>query len=98
MSAHAKARRGLAYFDPAESTPHFSWRKSATRMNEVFCEGVSLAEIARRFGTPVYVYSGRAINDAFREIDASFGGIAHLVCFAVKTNGNLSLLKMLAAR
>jgi len=98
MSAHAKARRGLAYFDPAQHTTHFSWRKSAAGAREVFCADVSLAEIARRFGTPVYVYSGQAITDAFREIDAGLGKIPHLVCFAVKANGNLSLLKLLAAR
>jgi diaminopimelate decarboxylase len=98
MSPHAKARRGLAYCDPAKSTPHFSWRKPAGRFSEVFCEGVSLAEIARRFGTPVYVYSGRAITDAFHEMDAGLGKIPHLVCFAVKANGNLSLLKLLSAR
>jgi len=97
MSAHAKARRGLAYFDPADYTPHFSWRNAAGR-REVFCEGVPLGEIARRFGTPVYVYSGQAITDAFDEIDAGLGKIPHLVCFAVKANGNLSLLKLLAAR
>ena len=98
MSAHAKARRGLAYCDPAERTPHFSWRKAAGRARQVFCEGVSLEEIARRFGTPVYVYSSRAITDAFQEMDAGLAKIPHLVCFAVKANGNLSLLKLLATR
>lgn len=98
MSAHAKARRGLAYCDPAERTPQFSWRKAAGRARRVFCEGVSLEEIARRFGTPVYVYSSRAITDAFQEMDAGLAKIPHLVCFAVKANGNLSLLKLLAAR
>ena len=98
MSRHAKARRGLAYSDPAEHTPHFFWRKSTVGAREVFCEGVSLAEVARRFGTPVYVYSGQAIADAFSEIDAGLGRIPHLACFAVKANSNLSLLKLLAAR
>ena len=98
MTAHARARRGLAYSDPAEDTPHFSWRKSAASAREVFCEDVSLAEIARGFGTPVYVYSRQAITDAFSEIDAGLGRIPHLVCFAVKANGNLSLLKLLATR
>jgi len=98
MSAHAKARRGLSYCDPAEYTPHFSWRNVARRAREVFCEGVALEEIARRFGTPVYLYSGCAITDAFHEIDRGLGKIPHLVCFAVKANGNLSLLKLLAAR
>ena len=97
MSSHTKARRGLAFFDPAEYTPHFSW-KAAGGQRQVFCEGVSLREIACRFGTPVYVYSSRAITDAYNEIDNGLDSIPHLVCFAVKANGNLSLLKLLAAR
>src|SRR5215470_13963509 len=98
MSPHAMARRGLPYLDPAKHTPHFSWRKSGVSAREVYCEGVPLSEIAHRLGTPVYAYSHQAITDAFHEIDGAFGSVPHTVCFAVKANGNLSLLKLLAAR
>jgi diaminopimelate decarboxylase len=96
MSAPGKARRGLHYVDPANHTPHFSWKKIGKSGREVFCEGVPLSEIARRQETPTYVYSRRAISDAFHEIDHGLQRIPHLLCFAVKANGNLSLLKLLA--
>jgi diaminopimelate decarboxylase len=96
MSAPGKARRGLAYVDPATHTPHFSWKKLGKSGREVFCEAVPLSEIARRFETPTYVYSRRAITDAFHEIDRGLERVPHLVCFAVKANGNLSVLKLLA--
>jgi len=96
MSAPGKARRGLPYVDPATHTPHFSWKKAGKSPREVFCEGVPLFEIARRYETPTYAYSRRAIADAFHEIDRGLAGVPHLLCFAVKANGNLSLLKLLA--
>ncbi len=96
MSAHVKARRGLPYVDPAKQLPQFSWKKTGPGGHEVFCEQVSLSEIARRFGTPSYVYSQQAITDAFQEIDSGLAKVPHLVCFAVKANGSLSLLKLLA--
>ena len=95
MSAPGKARRRLAYLDPATHTPQFSWKKTGNSAREVFCEGVALSEIARRYETPTYVYSWRAITGAFQEIDRGLGRVPHLLCFAVKANGNLSILKLL---
>ena len=96
MSALGKARRSLPYVDPANHTPHFSWKKTGGSLCEVYCENVSLTEIARRYETPTYVYSRRAIADAFDELDRGLGSLPHLLCFAVKANGNLSLLSLLA--
>src|SRR3984957_14054806 len=64
MSAPGKARRRLAYVDPANHTPRFSWKKTDGSTREVFCENVPLSEIARRHETPTYVYSRSAIADA----------------------------------
>jgi diaminopimelate decarboxylase len=61
------------------------------------CEGVALDEIAREAGTPTYVYSRAAIERAYTELDEAFSGIDHLVCYAVKANGNLAVLRALAA-
>jgi len=97
MSAPGKARRGLRYVDPANHTPYFSWKKTGGHAREVFCEGAPLSEIARRYETPTYVYSRRAISDAFHEIGRGLTRVSHLLCFAVKANGNLSLLKLLAS-
>jgi len=95
MSAHVKARRRLPYVDPAEQLPYFSWKKSRNA-REVYCEQVALSEVAQRFGTPSYVYSQLAVADAFREMDRGLAKVPHTVCFAVKANGNLSLLRLLA--
>jgi diaminopimelate decarboxylase len=61
------------------------------------CEGVALSEIAQATGTPTYVYSHAAIGKAFRELDEAFSGLDHLVCYAVKANGNLAVLRALAS-
>ena len=99
MKAPGSARKNLSYVDPVNFTPHFTWKRAQSRnRQEVFCEGVSLNAIAMRFGTPTYVYSQRGILDAFDEFDRGLGRLPHLICFAVKANGNLSLLQLLARR
>jgi len=97
MSNPRQARKNLEYVDPARFTPHFAW-KAHGAAEEVYCEGVALAEIAKRFGTPTYVYSRRAIEEAYDQLKSGLGRLPHLLCFAVKANGNLSLLKLLAQR
>ncbi len=97
MSSKPKARKNLEYVDPATFTPQFAWKKSKKRtIREVHCEGVALPQIARRFGTPAYVYSRGAMEEALHQIKAGLGNQPHMLCFAVKANGNLSILKMLA--
>ena len=99
MNSLGGARKNLPYVDPATFTPHFAWkslRDSSGR--QVFCEGIALDEIANRFGTPVYVYSQTAIEDAFDELASGLRRQPHLLCFAVKSNGNLSILSLLARR
>jgi diaminopimelate decarboxylase len=99
MNGPASARKNLEFVDPAEFTPQFAWRsarKGAGRA--VFCEDLALEEIASRFGTPTYVYSQQAIEGAFDELESGLKGLPHLLCFAVKANGNLSILKLLAKR
>jgi len=94
-----RARKKHSFLDPATNTPHFSWktiRGKAKYGEDVFCERVPLAEIADEAGTPTYVYSRAAIQDAYREIDRALGALPHTICFAVKSNGNLSILKHLA--
>jgi len=63
---------------------------------ELRCDGVSLARIAREHGTPVYVYSRALIEESFRRFDAAFARAFHLVCYAMKANGNLAIVKALA--
>ncbi len=61
------------------------------------CEDVSLSEIAESVGTPTYVYSYGALEKAYREIDEAFSGLDHMVCYAVKANSNLAVLRALAS-
>jgi diaminopimelate decarboxylase len=92
-------RSNLKTVDPTAFSPHFRWRRKSSRIahgEEIFCEAVSLADAAAKFETPAYVYSCAAITDAFRELDRGLAGVPHTLCFAMKANGNLSILKHLA--
>ena len=53
---------------------------------ELCAERVPLSTIAERFGTPCFVYSRAAIEGGYREYDAAFAGVPHLVCYAIKAN------------
>ena len=64
--------------------------------NKLFCEGVAVGSLAKRHGTPLYVYSQRTLTEHFRKLDAAMSPVGHLVCFAVKSNSNLSVLRTLA--
>jgi diaminopimelate decarboxylase len=66
------------------------------RDGELCAERVPLSEIAARFGTPCYVYSRAALESAWREFDAAFAAIPHLVCYAMKANPNLAVLDLFA--
>lgn len=64
----------------------------------LYCERVPLARLAERFGTPLYVYSATTIAQRYREFDAAFAGVAHTICYSVKANSSLALLKLLAGQ
>ena len=66
------------------------------RDHTLYLEDVPLADIARREGTPCYVYSGGKILERFEAYHQAFGAVPHQVCYAVKANGNLAILKLLA--
>lgn len=58
--------------------------------------GVPLDEIAARVGTPTYVYDAATIRARYQRLDAALDGIPHRICYAVKANGNLAVLRLLA--
>jgi diaminopimelate decarboxylase len=64
--------------------------------DRLFCERVALDSLVRRFGTPLYVYSQRTLEDHFRKLDEALAPVDHLICFAVKSNSNLAVLRTLA--
>ena len=63
---------------------------------KLFCEGVAVESLAEKFGTPLYVYSQHTLTDHFQKLDAALAPLDHLVCFAMKANSNLSVLRALA--
>ena len=63
---------------------------------EMFCEGVSLERIARKTGTPVYVYSAAAVLGRYRELDRAFAGRERAICYALKANPNAALCRLLS--
>jgi diaminopimelate decarboxylase len=70
---------------------HFDYRNG-----EMFAEDVAIRKIAKEIGTPAYVYSLEALRQQFRVFDRAFSSVPHLVCFSVKANSNIALLRAFA--
>jgi diaminopimelate decarboxylase len=71
---------------------HFQYQHS-----RLFCEEVPIDRIAEETGTPVYVYSERTIHRHVQVFRDAFEPTPHLICYAVKANSNINLLRRLAA-
>ena len=71
---------------------HFNYRGGA-----LFAEDVPLARIAAEVGTPVYVYSAATLVRHFDQFRNALAWTDHLICFAVKANSNLAVLRLLGA-
>ena len=68
---------------------HFHYRG-----DDLYCEEVPVSRIVSRVGTPAYLYSHATLTRHFRVFDEAFAGIPHLICFAMKANANLAVLKL----
>jgi diaminopimelate decarboxylase len=66
------------------------------RGQELYCEAVPAAELAARFGTPLYVYSAAALTGQLKALQTAFAELDPLVCYSVKANSNLGLLRLMA--
>lgn len=64
--------------------------------NRLHCEQVPIEALARKFGTPLYVYSQSTLTGHFQRLDEAMAAADHLICFAVKSNSNQSVLRALA--
>ncbi len=64
--------------------------------HSLYCESVALADVAHHAGTPCYVYSSQAFLENFHAYDQALGDLPHMVCYAVKANGSLGILALLA--
>src|SRR5512146_611379 len=81
-----------------KSSAAFVYRSGLLRARQasLHCDSVSIASLVTKHGTPLYVYSASTIRNRFRAFDAAFAEFPHTVCYAVKANGNVAILKMLA--
>jgi diaminopimelate decarboxylase len=66
------------------------------RKGELYCEGVAVRRLVKEFGTPLYVYSESHITGQFTDLNRALGTLDHLICYAVKANSNLAVLRALA--
>jgi len=71
---------------------HFHYSHS-----RLFCEDVPIAAIAEQVATPFYLYSRRTYRESYEAIDAAFGNRPHRICYALKANSNLDILRDFAA-
>lgn len=62
------------------------------------CEGVDLPKLAQRYGTPLYVYSAAMIHERYAVFDGAFRNVPHTICYSVKANSNLTILRLLARK
>ena len=91
-ASDSRWQRGPRPVDPVGYTPGFSYRGS-----RLYCEGVPVEEAAKQVGTPAYLYSRASIEQAYRRMDSAFGALPHTICYAVKANSNLGILRIFAA-
>ena len=87
-----------------ERPPGFVYREAkdgVLRGNRQFvlhCEDKPLPKLAAKYGTPLYVYSATMIRDRYEAFDHAFRHIPHTICYSVKSNSNLSILRLLARK
>jgi diaminopimelate decarboxylase len=64
--------------------------------NELYAEDVAIKEIAAKVGTPLYIYSHATLERHFKAMDEAFAAVPHTICYSMKANSNLAVLKMFA--
>jgi diaminopimelate decarboxylase len=62
--------------------------------NELYCEDIAVRSLAEQWGTPFYLYSYQTLCRHFEVFDSAFAAYPHLICFSVKANSNLAILKI----
>ena len=93
MTARSKANAhapGFAYVQKTGS------RSRGTPELTLYCDEVDLSQLAKRYGTPLYVYSATMIRERLASFQSAFRGVPHTICYSVKANSNLNILRLLA--
>lgn len=84
-----------------ERPPAFTYsrndRSRPKAYRELLADSVPLTRLAERYGTPLYVYSASAIRQRYQQFDEAFAACEHTICYSVKANSNLSILRLLAS-
>lgn len=65
------------------------------RNNELYCEDVPAAELAEKYGTPLWVYSKKTLLHHLKQIQTAFADVDPVICYSVKSNSNLGILKVM---
>ncbi|MFA4934002.1 MAG: diaminopimelate decarboxylase [Candidatus Omnitrophota bacterium] len=66
--------------------------------SQLYCENIKISELAERFGTPLYVYSRKTLIDHYLKLKSAFARISPLICYSVKANSNLAILRSLVEK
>lgn len=72
---------------------YFNYKKG-----QLFCEDVSIAKLVKNYGTPLYVYSAKTLIDNYNNINDAFSCFNSKICFSVKSNSNIAILKLLCEK
>ena len=72
---------------------YFSFKR-----DNLYCENLGVRSLASKFGTPLYIYSAKTILGHFLKLKSAFSSSKPLICYSVKANSNLSLLKLLTSK
>lgn len=94
------AKRSSTRAASLEYAPLYSFRRAtdtgSSGKAHLYCEEVPVERIANTAGTPAYIYSQISMESAYHDLDASFARLPHAICYAVKANSNLSILRVFA--
>src|SRR5438067_2646462 len=74
----------------------FQYRRFGKSAEQLCCDQARLSDLAQNFDTPLYVYSATFIRERYRLFDRAFSKAPHTICYSVKANSNLSILRMLS--
>jgi len=91
----------LSYVD-SERPPGFVFHKRGKGLSrgggelQLLCDDVPLTKLAERYGTPLYVYSATTIRERLEAFETAFRSVPHTICYSVKANSNVSILRLLA--
>jgi len=64
--------------------------------NKFYCEGVPVESLVKKYGSPLYIYSQRTVTEHYQKLDRAMGPVDHLICFAMKSNSNMGVLRTIS--